>query len=417
MLVTADAGDRALWALGGVAVGAAVCWWMLRRARGGVSDAGAAGSAVARAEQPGSGGAGESPAASTEIPAAFARAGIEACQDAVVVCDGSGLIVLCNAAGMRLLRVGPERSPVGERFDAVCTHDATNRLVQQGVAAEEHQQLTISGRSHAAVARPIALGKDGARGVVLWARDVSEQAAAVQRDADLVANAGHELRTPLAAIRAAGETLGQGAWSDGAMRERMLDVIDRNCLRLEESIADLMELSRLKTRARSAKREACDPAGIARDVAANMQSAYARRGLVCVVETEVEAARVRSDPRLLATILRNLLDNAGKFAHEGTGVRVKISERPRGTLEIRVIDRGVGIPLADQARVFDRFYQVDASRDEGAGRGGAGLGLAIVREACEAMGGSVRVESVWQQGTTMIVTLPGGVEDAEGASA
>jgi signal transduction histidine kinase len=119
---------------------------------------------------------------------------------------------------------------------------------------------------------------------------------------------------------------------------------------------------------------------------------------------------------VLLLILKNLVDNATKFAYEGTAVRVvgeiipiEPGRRGREGARFIVSDRGVGIPIGLQSRVFERFYQVDPARTGTAHRRGTGLGLAIVKHAVKVMGGTIGVESVWKQGTTITVELPGCV--------
>jgi signal transduction histidine kinase len=130
---------------------------------------------------------------------------------------------------------------------------------------------------------------------------------------------------------------------------------------------------------------------------------------------------IRSDRVLLELVLRNLVENATKFAREETEIVIKAvpagipmdpvnppppeADLARG-LRLTVRDEGLGIPLAHQQRIFERFYQVDRARTGGSVQRGTGLGLAIVKHATRRLGGRVGVESVYQQGTTMIVELP-----------
>ncbi|MEM8758644.1 MAG: ATP-binding protein, partial [Planctomycetota bacterium] len=128
-------------------------------------------------------------------------------------------------------------------------------------------------------------------------------------------------------------------------------------------------------------------------------------------------AGLQTDARLLQLILRNLAENAVKYTHPGTGVRV-VAERlptleaPLDGMVLRIIDEGPGIPIAKQARVFERFFQVDPARTGSASRG-TGLGLAIVKHAAKLLDGTVDVESVWGEGTTMVVSLPTSVRRTE----
>jgi two-component system phosphate regulon sensor histidine kinase PhoR len=136
-------------------------------------------------------------------------------------------------------------------------------------------------------------------------------------------------------------------------------------------------------------------------------------------ESTPKAIALHTDRKLLMLILRNLVDNATKFANEHTSVRViaqvlppagnTLRGPPRGTLRIKVVDTGLGIPIEHQQRIFERFYQVESSRTGLTARRGTGLGLAIVKHAVKDLGGTIKIESVWKQGTTMSVEVPGCV--------
>jgi signal transduction histidine kinase len=145
------------------------------------------------------------------------------------------------------------------------------------------------------------------------------------------------------------------------------------------------------------------------------------RGIRIEIRNTTGTLHIRTDPKLLDLVLRNLVDNATKFAFEKTAIVVGAELMPQtsGSPGVRfsVVDRGIGIPLAHQQRIFERFYQADTARTGEGGKPstdvniprGTGLGLAIVKHALKNLDGSIRVESVWKQGTTMIVEIPGCV--------
>jgi two-component system phosphate regulon sensor histidine kinase PhoR len=261
-------------------------------------------------------------------------------------------------------------------------------------------------------------------GVVVSLRDITELAQAVQLKTDFVANASHELRTPLSSIKGAVETLADGAWEDEAMRTRLTAMISGNVSRLEEMVRDLLDLSRLESAEAPVNLESVSLGEMAAALSEDFNAALKDRRLSLRFEIDPAAERLRTDPRLLELILKNLIDNASKFAYEGTTVRVAARPwAPEGAAEgeqaepgvrIEVIDRGVGIPISQQPRVFERFFQVDPSRSGFAHRRGTGLGLAIVKHAVKALGGTIAVESVWKQGTTMTIEIPGCLEPQEG---
>ena len=134
------------------------------------------------------------------------------------------------------------------------------------------------------------------------------------------------------------------------------------------------------------------------------------RRLRIEADLDPNATEFISDPRLLEMIIKNLVENATKYAFEGTTIRISAMRvTPESTssakppIRISVSDQGVGIPISLQQRIFERFYQVDGARSGPTDRRGTGLGLAIVKHAIKRLGGSISVESVWQQGTTMSI--------------
>jgi len=238
---------------------------------------------------------------------------------------------------------------------------------------------------------------------VVTLRDVTEEARAHRLTTDFVANASHELRTPLAAIKGAAETLSVLTPGDEPMHARLCEMIADNSKRIEDLTGDLLDLSRLESPERPPRLIDLDLDAVARGVVEHFSALSAERRVTIRTEVSADAARGRSDPRLLGLILRNLVDNAVKYSSPDSDVLVACSRGGAG-ITWRVSDQGVGIPLEEQPRIFERFYRVDQAR---AGSiSGSGLGLALVNQAVVALGGKIRVESVWSKGTTMIVELP-----------
>ncbi len=266
-------------------------------------------------------------------------------------------------------------------------------------------------RTYQVLAAPVSLHRRpqaaAETGVVLSLRDITELATAVQLKTDFVANASHELRTPVASIKAAVETLSEGAWEDGPMRGRFTQMIASNVRRLEEIIRDLLDLSRLESPEALISVESINLPALIGDVEDEMRPYAQQRSLGIEARVDPAAATIRADPRLLRLVLKNLVDNATKYAYEGTDIYIDVAVTPEGRgIRLRVRDKGIGIPINQQQRVFERFFQVDPARTGFQHRRGTGLGLAIVKHAVKAMGGTIGVESVWKQGTTMIVELP-----------
>jgi two-component system phosphate regulon sensor histidine kinase PhoR len=247
-------------------------------------------------------------------------------------------------------------------------------------------------------------------GAVLVLRDVSALAATLQMKTDFVANASHELRTPIAAIKIAFETLRDVYREDLPQTDRCIGIIDEHIRRLEEMLRDLLDLSRVESpdlKPHLAEVKAADLFALLR---ATMGPVARQKS----VELNFADGQMRlvSDERLLNLVLKNLVENSIKFTPAGGRVTVSVESNGStdGVVTLRVADTGVGIPPEHIDRVFERFYQVSAARSGSAGRG-TGLGLAIVKHAVAALGGSVEIDSAVGQGTTVTCVLPQTAED------
>jgi signal transduction histidine kinase len=241
---------------------------------------------------------------------------------------------------------------------------------------------------------------------------------------DLLANVSHELRTPLTAIQGYTEAMDEGLLGDVTGQQRdAFKVVQRNSRRLMGMIDQLLAFSRLdvpdalgSNEAGGARleRTAFDLAEVAAQVVGSVRAGNgAARDLRLEAPSDGDGLPpVWGDPGRIAQVLENLVTNAVKFTSAGGEIRVRLS-RCGEEAEVAVADRGIGIPAAARARIFERFYQVDTSSTRA--YGGMGLGLAIVREILAAHGREIRVESEEGKGTTFRFTLPlaGAVPAAE----
>ncbi|QOJ15788.1 MAG: PAS domain-containing protein [Planctomycetia bacterium] len=358
-------------------------------------------------------------------------------REGVVVSDQDGRIVIINPAAVRLLQLAPEdHSPVAwcrrlpgsvvER--AIPQHDVlellrprrTNEPPRAGGDRVDEARLQVDTKD--GVLHVLARGSDlllpagedssesAAEGRVVVLTDISELTRTTQVKTDFVANASHELRTPLSTIRASVEALQMLDFAtEQEAAARFLGVIDRQSTRLAAMVSDLLDLSRLESQALNHEPRELQWNELAVDLEERFRERAAARGLRFQVSRadDPREGRLSLPPYLLELALDNLVDNALKFTPAGGEVRVTLTRRP-GVAEIEVRDTGCGIPLEDQERVFERFYQVERARS-GPDRG-TGLGLSIVRHAVLAMDGEVGLESVPGRGTRFTMRLPQRLE-------
>ena len=366
-------------------------------------------------------------AALASLGAAYDELGLflQLVDEPLLVCDERPVVILVNESACRWLGMAGE-AVLGRSIDEVFTNAEVLALHARASRGEPCRRRVNIAREQgnlvadvSAVPVPMegagAAGSASAHGVLLVLRDVTELARALQVRTDFAANASHELRTPIAALRGAVDTLLGSASRDEAMRARLLSMLDENVTRLEDLIRDLLDLSRLEA-LDGAVRLSLTPASEVADVLARSFEALCERGGVTLrFDLAPELERLRTDRNLFTIILRNLIENAIKFSEPGDEVLVRGAVavggpgRAGAACVFEVIDQGQGIPLPMQQRIFERFFQADASRDGSKAARGTGLGLAIVKHAVRSLGGAIKVKSVWQRGTTMTVELPGAL--------
>jgi two-component system, OmpR family, phosphate regulon sensor histidine kinase PhoR len=233
--------------------------------------------------------------------------------------------------------------------------------------------------------------------------DVTELRRLETMRRDFVANASHEIRTPVTAILSAAETLRDAAARDPAGAERFLEIIVRNAERLELLVRDLLELSRIEAQRTPLELERLEVDPGVTATLALFQERAERRRMTLRQELGAGPLVVRANRRALEQCLGNLIDNAIKYCPEGSAIVVGAA-LAGDRVRFSVVDNGPGIPALHLSRIFERFYRVDAGRSRELG--GTGLGLAIVKHLVEALGGSVEVESMERRGSTFSFTLP-----------
>jgi len=331
------------------------------------------------------------------------RAVLTGMVEGVLVLDKSGRVILANPRLRELFGAwgAVEGRPA---LEVIRRADVETALSEAGRTPEpvvREIQLSTGGGRHLEM-HAVRFPSQGALlGIVAVFHDVTEihRLEGIRRD--FVANVSHELRTPLTAIRGFAETL-RGSEVPAEQRRQYLDVILRHADRLTALIEDLLELSRIEGGIRGLAPEPVDAAALARDVLQDLKPRLDSGRLKGEARAEA-APRVLADRRALEQVLLNLLDNAIKYSEPGGRIEIAVSGAPPW-VRIDVSDTGIGIPQADQARIFERFYRVEKARSRDLG--GTGLGLAIVKHLVQAQDGEVFVASREGQGTTFTLRLP-----------
>jgi signal transduction histidine kinase len=238
--------------------------------------------------------------------------------------------------------------------------------------------------------------------LLLWQARRSEAEAA--QKTSFVANVSHEFKTPLTTIRLYAELLEQGRVADAAKQGEYLRTIGRETQRLARLVNNALDFSRLEQGRKKFQPVPCDlGAELARVLAAH-EPRVAEAGLTLTRALPAEPLTVTTDRDAVEQIVLNLIDNACKYAAEGRELHVALSRRSAGGVELRVGDRGPGVPAGERERIFEKFHRIDETLT--AEKSGTGLGLSIARQLARGLGGDLRCEARDGGGAEFVLTLP-----------
>jgi two-component system phosphate regulon sensor histidine kinase PhoR len=336
---------------------------------------------------------------------AYVAALIEATTDGIVAVDADRRIAFLNASAARLFEID-RSAAVGRGFlEVVRDHDIYDLLRTSLSEGRQGQRVLAFGpqqRWLQVTAVPFAAAGPWAGLVVVT--DVTEVRRLERVRRDFVSNVSHELRTPVAGIKAASDTLAEGALDDPAAAREFVAHIQREADRLSQLVDELLELSRIESGEAPLNVEETNARSLLEECASRMEALAGRAGVALRVEAPDDLT-VRADRERIGRALTNLVHNAVRFTPPGGVVTLRARPEDDATA-LEVSDTGVGISPEDLPRIFERFYKAERAR---AG-GGTGLGLAIVKHIAQAHGGSVSARSRPGQGSTFTLRLPASPE-------
>ena len=248
------------------------------------------------------------------------------------------------------------------------------------------------------------VGTEKQQGMLVVFHDVTRERAYTRMQQEFVANVSHELRTPLTTIKNYLETLLNGAQEKPAVRVRFLEVLDKEADRMVRMVKDLLVLSRLDSPDAGLLKEEVEIAALIREVVEQVSLEGASREIRLRTFLPQQKLFAALERNMIVQLLLILLDNALKYTAAGGEVLISAGRNDDGYIYITVKDTGIGIPVDELDRVFERFYRVDKARSRDSG--GTGLGLSIARQIAESHGGSIILNSNPGAGTEATVCLP-----------
>jgi two-component system phosphate regulon sensor histidine kinase PhoR len=316
--------------------------------------------------------------------------------DGVVVLNEQGEIIWFNRMAGRLLNLR-RKVDLGLRIGNLIRQPDFLRYLQQGDFAEPLVVAPLTGEGAALAFQVVPYG--GNQQLIL-VRDVSRQVQLESLRKDFVANASHELRSPLTVISGYLETLEQDAALDAALRPPLQEM-RRQAERMNAIVRDLLELSRLDTLAEAADGEPVDVHALASLLRKDVLARPRHPRVVLRLDSD---AQLRGDEPEIHSAFSNLVDNAAKYTSQEGQIEIRWWVNEQGEACFAVRDTGIGIPQEHLPRLTERFYRVDAGRSRATG--GSGLGLAIVKHVLQHHGGTLEIDSVPGKGSTFTCRFP-----------
>ena len=288
-------------------------------------------------------------------------------------------------------------------------HHELRHLARQvrrdGMIREAELDLSRGPNTTASVVMRVRVAPIAVSHVLILAEDHTHARRVEEIRRDFVANVSHELKTPVGGISLLAEAV-LGAKDDPEAVERFAQRILVESRRLTRLVQEIVDLSRLQVADTLHEPELVDVGVVVAEAVDRVRVAAEARDIELTLASE-EGLRVFGDAELLTTAVANLVTNAVNYSDSGTRVGIG-ARRVDDAVEVTVTDQGQGIPAAEQERIFERFYRVDAARSRATG--GTGLGLAIVKHVCANHGGRVSVWSQEGRGSTFTMTLPAAAD-------
>lgn len=331
---------------------------------------------------------------------------LESLGEGVIAVDAEMQVLYINSIGSKMIGI-PRQQILGKKFYEIPMKSDPELLKKCYVLLESCQDklsvLTDSiliEKGKKVYLDLIAAPKAQRSGAILVLQDKSSHYKVLEMGKDFVANASHELRTPITIIKGFAETLQDLPELPRDMVVDITEKIVRNCHRMDTLVKNLLTLADLENIPDSRFQE-CDLVALAEICRQVVQSVYESAQIA--IEKSHESIIISADPDILELAIINLLDNAAKYSNPPAQITFRIVQEG-DHVAVSITDKGIGISPADQELIFERFYTVDKARSRRFG--GAGLGLSIVRTIIEKHYGTISVQSEPGKGTTFSIRLP-----------
>lgn len=321
--------------------------------------------------------------------------------DGVMIADDTGRVQLLNRAAEKLFKT-TEADALGRSVVEIMRHHALVELWEEtrdGPAKTITMEMGAMHKFLQVVGIPLGEELPG-RSMLLF-QDLTQTHHLETVRRDFISNISHELRTPMAGLKAISETLLDGALEDPAAARNFVVRMDSEVDNLSQMVSQLLELSRIESGRSNFSFRRVEPWDLIRKPSERMVLQAERVGLTLSYDCPPDMPQVFADPERISQVFINLIHNAIKFTPNGGYIHVTAFQDGQMVV-FKISDNGVGIPHKDLTRIFERFYKADRARSGG----GTGLGLSICKHMVDAHGGKIWVESEENAGSSFFFSLP-----------
>ncbi len=314
----------------------------------------------------------------------------------LLLLDANGKVVLYNSS-FNQFRDNKEEKSI-DYMNNDCHYEVSEFLKDAYIFEKQTEKMiSVGDKTYEAISVPVTT-KGKFSGCVILFQDITLAKERESMQKQFIADASHELKTPISVIKGMVEILNRDDFDDEKTRVEFMHQIEKESRRLEIIVRDLLQLSRLSKDNLILKRKSLDFTEIIEESKKSFQRLADEKGLHFDVDYQSHE-KVFVDRDLSITLMNNLISNAIKYSDQGT-IHITTKEvNEEYVIEIK--DEGVGLSQEDCEKVFERFYRVDKARSRASG--GSGLGLSIVKSIVDAHGGKIKVESELGKGTTFFI--------------
>lgn len=327
--------------------------------------------------------------------------------DGLIAIDLSGKIIHANPAAIGMLKTSIEAIEERSYNDVIMEINprlAFEEIVEKCRLVPVEESFEYGGFNYAVRYDHFRDESGSDVGIIMILQDVTQRQKVEKMQMDFVANVSHELKTPLTTIKSYTETLLDGALEDEEIALSFLSIVDTEADRMNRLVKDLLQLSRLDYKQEKLAKNNWDLIKLIENIVnkVKLTANGKKQHLNCLFDPKSNLW-VIADKDRIEQVLLNVLSNAIKYTQDGGRIDIDVIPTDK-KVTITVSDNGIGIPEKELSRVFERFFRVDKARSRE--MGGTGLGLAISKQIIEEHDGSIRLESIEGNGTTVFITLP-----------